>query len=45
MLNGLGIETGVDMDKLVAAGDFISRFLDRPTNSRVAKALMARAAA
>ena len=45
MLNGLGIETGVDMDKLVAAGDFISRFLGRPTNSRVAKALMARAAA
>jgi hydroxymethylglutaryl-CoA lyase len=45
MLNGLGIETGVDMDKLIAAGDFISRFLGRPTNSRVAKALMARAAA
>jgi hydroxymethylglutaryl-CoA lyase len=45
MLNGLGIETGVDMDKLVAAGDFISRFLNRPTNSRVARALMARAAA
>ena len=45
MLNGLGIQTGVDMDKLVAAGDFISRFLERPTNSRVAKALMARAAA
>jgi hydroxymethylglutaryl-CoA lyase len=45
MLNGLGIETGVDMQKLVAAGDFISRFLERPTNSRVAKALMARAAA
>jgi hydroxymethylglutaryl-CoA lyase len=45
MLNGVGVETGVDMDKLVAAGDFISRFLGRPTNSRVAKALMARAAA
>jgi hydroxymethylglutaryl-CoA lyase len=45
MLNGVGVETGVDMEKLVAAGDFISRFLGRPTNSRVAKALMARAAA
>jgi hydroxymethylglutaryl-CoA lyase len=45
MLNGVGVETGVDMDKLVAAGDFISRFLGRPTNSRVAKALMARVAA
>ena len=44
MLNGLGIETGVDMDKLVAAGDFISQVLGRPTKSRVAKALMARAA-
>ena len=43
MLNGLGIETGVDMDKLIAAGTFISEVLGRPTNSRVAKALMARA--
>ena len=30
--------------KLVAAGDFISGYLGRPTNSRVAKALIARAA-
>jgi hydroxymethylglutaryl-CoA lyase len=44
MLNGLGIETGVDMMKLIAAGDFISKALGRPTNSRVAKALLARAA-
>jgi hydroxymethylglutaryl-CoA lyase len=44
MLNGLGIETGVDMDKLIAAGDFICRELGRPTNSRVARALAARAA-
>lgn len=42
MLNGLGIETGIDMDKLVAAGAFISDVLGRPTNSRVAKALAAR---
>ena len=44
MLNGLGIETGVDLMKLIAAGDFISKALGRPTNSRVAKALLARAA-
>jgi hydroxymethylglutaryl-CoA lyase len=45
MLNGLGIETGVDIDNLVAAGDFISKVLGRPTNSRVARALLARAPA
>ena len=44
MLEGLGIETGVDMVKLVAAGAFISGVLCRPTNSRVARALAARAA-
>ena len=38
-------ETGVDIDKLIAAGDFISRHLGRPTNSRAAKALAAKAAA
>ena len=43
MLNGLNIDTGIDMQKLVAAGDFISKALGRPTNSRVAKALAARA--
>jgi hydroxymethylglutaryl-CoA lyase len=45
MLNGLGIETGIDMNKLVAAGDFICKALGKPTNSRVAKALSARTAA
>ena len=44
MLEGLGIETGVDMTKLVDAGRFICDFLGRPTGSRVAKALMAKAA-
>ena len=38
MLDGLGIETGVDMDKLIAAGAFICKALDRPTQSRVALA-------
>lgn len=39
MLNGLGVETGVDLGRLKAAGDFISGVLDRPTGSRVARAL------
>ncbi|MCC6533568.1 MAG: hydroxymethylglutaryl-CoA lyase [Burkholderiales bacterium] len=44
MLDGLGIETGVDMAKLVEAGRYICDFLGRPTGSRVARALMAKAA-
>jgi len=44
MLNGLGIHTGVDMDKLAAAGAFISAHLGRPTASRVARALAAKRA-
>ena len=39
LLHGLGIETGVDLDKLVDAGQFISDFLGRPTHSRAGKAL------
>ena len=42
MLNGLGIETGVDLDRLMAAGDFICRALGRPTQSRSARALSLR---
>ena len=38
LLNGLGIETGIDMDKLVAAGQQICTVLGRPTGSRVARA-------
>lgn len=39
MLNGMGIETGVDLDKLVATAWFISRALGREPNSRVSRAL------
>ncbi|WP_069946809.1 hydroxymethylglutaryl-CoA lyase [Microbulbifer aggregans] len=39
LLQGLGIETGVDLDKLVAAGNFISAELGRESNSRVARAI------
>ena len=42
LLNGLGIETGVDLTKLRAAGQAISDFLGRPTSSRVARALAAK---
>eukprot|EP00003_Mantamonas_plastica_P005434 TRINITY_DN1436_c0_g1_i2.p1 TRINITY_DN1436_c0_g1~~TRINITY_DN1436_c0_g1_i2.p1 ORF type:complete len:224 (-),score=60.58 TRINITY_DN1436_c0_g1_i2:55-726(-) len=40
MLNGLGIMHGVDMDKLLEAGEYISDVLGRPPASRVARALM-----
>jgi hydroxymethylglutaryl-CoA lyase len=42
LLEGLGIDTGVDMTKLRAAGQFISDALGRPPVSRVARALAAR---
>jgi hydroxymethylglutaryl-CoA lyase len=44
LLNGLGIETGVDLGKLAAAGRFISDELAREPASRVARALAAKAA-
>jgi len=42
LLNGLGIDTGVDLTKLRAAGQMISDFLGRPPVSRVARALAAK---
>ncbi|OCW22491.1 hydroxymethylglutaryl-CoA lyase [Pseudomonas sp. S3E12] len=38
LLNGLGIDTGIDLDALIRAGLQISQVLGRPTGSRVAKA-------
>ena len=40
MLHGMGIETGIDLDKLIDAGKYISDFLDRKPNSRAATALL-----
>ena len=40
LLHGMGIETGIDLDKLVEAGQFISNFLGRKSNSRAATALL-----
>jgi len=45
MLHGMGIDTGLDLDALVDAGAFISSHLGRPSNSRVAKALLTQRAA
>jgi len=42
LLQGLGIETGVDMTGLRRAGQYISDFLQRPPVSRVARALSAK---
>lgn len=44
MLHGMGISTGLDLDKLVDAGAFISDALGRPSQSRVARALLAKRA-
>ncbi|AKS09303.1 hydroxymethylglutaryl-CoA lyase [Pseudomonas trivialis] len=38
LLNGLGIQTGIDLEALIRAGQQISNVLGRPTGSRVAKA-------
>ena len=40
MLHGMGIETGIDLDKLIDAGDYISHFLGRKSGSRVAVAVL-----
>lgn len=38
MLNGMGLHTGVDMQALLAAGEYICKALTRPTSSKVARA-------
>jgi hydroxymethylglutaryl-CoA lyase len=42
MLQGLGLDTGIDLDALVEAGGFISEVLGRPPVSRVGRALLTR---
>jgi len=41
LMHGLGIETGVDIFKVVAAGDMICKHLGRKNQSKVATALLA----
>jgi hydroxymethylglutaryl-CoA lyase len=40
MLQGMGIETGIDLDKLIDAGKYISDYLNRKPNSRAATAIL-----
>jgi hydroxymethylglutaryl-CoA lyase len=42
LLDGLGIETGVDLPKLAEAGRFVCEAIGRANASRVGRALMAR---
>ena len=42
MLNGMGINTGVDLDALVDTGKFISDVLERAPISRAARAILAK---
>lgn len=42
LLQGLGIETGVDMDKLLATGQFITQHLGRTSASKAAGALLSK---
>lgn len=41
LLKGMGLKTGVDMDKLIEAGNFILDVLGKETGSKAAKALRA----
>ena len=40
MLHGMGIETGIDLDRLIDAGAYISDYLGRRSGSRVAVAVL-----
>lgn len=44
LMNGLGIETGVDLDRLVDAGAWICAELGRAPSSKVARAVLAKRA-
>lgn len=44
LLDGLGLDSGVDMEGLILAGDYIDCMLERRTESRVGRALRARKA-
>jgi hydroxymethylglutaryl-CoA lyase len=39
-MNGLGVETGISLEKLVETGDFISKALNRPNGSKVGAAML-----
>ena len=39
MMNGLGVETGIDLGSMVETADFISKALGRPSSAKVTRAL------
>ena len=45
LLNGLGIDTGIDFGQVVATGQWISQILNRKAFSRAGNAVSARLAA
>jgi hydroxymethylglutaryl-CoA lyase len=45
MMHGMGIDTGIDLDKLIDAGVFISEALGRKPNSLVSRAVLNKRAA
>lgn len=40
MMNGIGLETGINLNELVKVGDFISKYLNRPYLSKAGLALL-----
>jgi hydroxymethylglutaryl-CoA lyase len=42
MLNGLGMKTGVDLDKVAETGEWICAFLKKESSSKTARALAAK---
>ena len=42
LFNGLGVDCGIDMDKLLDAADYITRQLGRPSVSRAGRALLSK---
>lgn len=42
MLNDMGFDTGIDLDKLVEVGDWICRQMGRSNSSKVANAILAK---
>jgi hydroxymethylglutaryl-CoA lyase len=45
LLHDMGVDTGLNLDKLVETGQWISDFLGRKSNSRVGNAIAAKQAA
>lgn len=42
MLHGMGLKTGINLDKLIEAGEYICQYLKKPNRSKVAIATLAK---